>query len=65
MFTSPWTTLPGISLTRAEKQSFLWDCHQDRISVLVELADPSHKVITSKAIDFTVPDVHDSASTVK
>ena len=34
-------------------------------SVLIELADPAHKVITSKAIDFTVPRVHNSTSTAK
>jgi hypothetical protein len=34
-------------------------------SVLIELADPAHRVITSKAIDFTVPEVHNSTSTAK
>jgi len=34
-------------------------------SVLIELADPTHKVITSKTIEFTVPDIHDSTSTAK
>lgn len=34
-------------------------------SVLIELADPTHKVITSKSIEFTVPDVHESTRAAK
>jgi hypothetical protein len=34
-------------------------------SVLIELADPTHKVITSKTIEFTVPEIPDSTSTAK
>jgi hypothetical protein len=34
-------------------------------SVLIELADPAHKVITSKTIEFTVPEVHNSTSATK
>lgn len=34
-------------------------------SVLIELADPAHKVITSKTVDFTVPDVHQATSDAK
>jgi hypothetical protein len=32
--------------------------------VLIELADPTHKVITSETVAFTVPDVH-AANEVK
>jgi Family of unknown function (DUF6130) len=34
-------------------------------SVLIELADPAHKVITIKTIEFTVPEVRNSTSTTK
>ena len=34
-------------------------------SVLIELADPAHKVITSKTVDFTVPDVHHATPDAK
>ncbi len=34
-------------------------------SVLIDLADPSHKVIESKTVEFIVPDVHGSGSMAK
>lgn len=34
-------------------------------SILIELADPAHKVIASKTIEFNVPEVHNSTSTAK
>ena len=34
-------------------------------SVLIELADPTHKVITSKTIEFTIPETHASTDTAK